>query len=283
MKTTFALTLLFSAAALAQDAGFAEPLAFNAVDGCEEGTANALPTGPVAAPYHEADVATGRRACPRTEVGLGGHGGIVLDTADFYGGIEAAGIVFGSYAFNRDTELFGTLEAYRYHYVVEATIETAVATLGQLTVGATHIAYRSGGLLLAPTVRVQLPTSFASNVRVLGGELGLAYNQRLLERLELHGYAGLDGSMGFLTPAAAYPRGGALLNFGAQFNATSYFGLALDLNGHFLRRSTLDYLAPAIALRFRIGRVGAELGLSRPIAGADRHFVTGVLRVGYRF
>lgn len=282
MRTSLLLVALFAAPAFAQEVLEERP-SFSSMRGCEDGSAEAIPTGPVAAPYHEADVATGRRACPRTEVGVGGQGGITLDTRNFYGGIEAAGVAFGSFALNKDTEVFGLIEAYRSHYVVEATIDQTTTSLGQLTVGATHIAYRSGDLLLAPSVRLQLPTSFASNVRVLGGEIGVAYNQRLLERLELHGYAGLDGSMGFLTPAAAYPRGGALLNFGAQYNVTSFFGVALDANGHFLRRAALDYLAPAVALRFRAGRVGIELGASKPIAGADRRFVTGLLKVGYRF
>lgn len=292
MKALCFVTLLCSTAVFAQqtpeqiaDAGVVTGTTLLYVDhACgRDSSAEALPTGPVAAPYHEADVATGRRACPRTEVGAGGHGGIIIDTPGFYGGIEAAATVFGSYALNNDTEVFGTLEAYRYHYVVEATIDTAVSSLGQLTVGGTRIVHRWGDRVLAPTVRLQLPTSFASNVRVIGGEIGLAYNERLFEKLQLHGYAGLDGSMGFLTPAAAYPRGGALVNFGAQLNVTSWFGLALDVNGHFLRRAALDYLAPALGLRFRFGRVGAELGLSRPLAGADRHLVTGLLRVGYRF
>src|SRR5262245_61507684 len=41
--------------------------------------------GPVASGFFDADFATGRRACPRTEMGLGLQGGAAIDLPNFYG------------------------------------------------------------------------------------------------------------------------------------------------------------------------------------------------------
>src|SRR5262249_20145400 len=61
------------------------------------GAAPALPAGPVGvAGFHEADLAQARRACPRTEVGLGMRAAAVIDTAAFYGSLDAQGVLFGS-------------------------------------------------------------------------------------------------------------------------------------------------------------------------------------------
>lgn len=260
----------------------AELPALSEVEGCEAGKAAGLFSGPVTYGFYEADVGTGRRACPRTEVGVGGRAQLVVDVPDFYGNIVGTALVFGSVAVDAKTEVFGTLEAYNYNWVQNASLQGSRGTLGQLTLGATRILYRQGSLLLAPSARVMLPTSLGTNARVLGAEVGVAYNQRLLAKLELHGYGGVDGSAG-ISAAPAYGKIGALLNFGAEWNFCSGFGVVVDANAHFARRAALDYLAPAVALRFRVGRVGAELGATVPAVGADRHDVAGGLKVAYRF
>jgi len=45
----------------------------------------------------------------------------------------------------------------------------------------------------------------------------------------------------------------------------------------------LDYVAPAIGLRFRAGEhFGAELGASVPLLGAERALAIGGLKLTYR-
>src|SRR5262245_52008340 len=50
-------------------------------------------SGPVVVGFFDADFATGRRACARTEVGLALQGGAAIDTPDFYGAISGGPLV----------------------------------------------------------------------------------------------------------------------------------------------------------------------------------------------
>ncbi|HEX8437096.1 hypothetical protein [Archangium sp.] len=259
------------------------PASARAEGACEQWIAPALAEGPVPFGFLSADVATGRRACPRTEVGLGVQGGAIVETANFYGAVTAAGLVSGSYALRPDLEVFATLEVPRFQFVQNATLTGTRLTLGQLTAGATYVALTRGALVVSPSVRLQLPTSFASpRTRTLGGELGAAVLYRPTPRFEVHGYAGADVSAG-LGAAAAMPRAGFLVNVGSEYALCSGFAAVLDANVHFGHRDVLDYVAPAIGLRFRAGEhFGAELGASLPLLGAERALAIGGLKLSYR-
>jgi hypothetical protein len=73
---------------------------------------------------------------------------------------------------------------------------------------------------------------------------------------------------------------GAELSAGAQLSPFDWGALVVDLTG----RLGMDhsYLAPLVALRFRIARVGIELGGTLPIVGNDRHDFIASLRLSYR-
>ncbi len=259
------------------------PASARAEGACEQWIAPALAEGPVPFGYLSADVATGRRACPRTEVGLGAQGGAIVETANFYGAVTVAGLVSGSYAVRPDLEVFATVEVPRFQFVQNATLTGTTLTLGQLTAGATYVALTRGAFVLSPSVRLQLPTSFASpRTRTMGGELGAAVLYRPTNRFEVHGYAGADVSAG-LGAAAALPRAGFLVNVGTEYALCSGFAAVLDANVHFGHRDVLDYVAPAIGLRFRAGEhFGAELGASLPLLGAERALAIGGLKLSYR-
>jgi hypothetical protein len=116
----------------------------------------------------------------------------------------------------------------------------------------------------------------------VGGEIGAAVLYRPQARFELHGYAGLDMSAG-LGAAASQPRAGFLVNVGSEYALFSGFAAVLDANVHFGHRAVLDYVAPALGLRFRVGEhFGAELGASLPLLGAERHMAIGGLKLTYR-
>ena len=138
------------------------PAAARAEGACEQWISPALAEGPVTFGFLSADVATGRRACPRTEVGLGLQGGAIVETANFYGAVTATGLLSGSFAVRPDLEVFATLEAPRFQYVQNATLTGTTLALGQLTAGATYVALAQGPLVVSPSARLQLPTSFAS-------------------------------------------------------------------------------------------------------------------------
>ncbi len=259
------------------------PTAARAEGGCEQWIAPALAEGPVPFGFLSADVATGRRACPRTEVGLGVQGGAIIETQNLYGAVTVAGLLSGSFAVRPDLEVFATLEAPRFQYVQNATLTGTTLHLGQLTVGGTYVALTRGPLVLSPSVRLQLPTSFASpRTRTVGGELGAAVLYRPTHRFEVHGYAGVDAALG-LGAADSLPRAGFLMNVGTEYALCSGFAAVLDANVHFGHRAVLDYVAPALGLRFRTGEhFGAELGASLPVLGAERALAIGGLKLTYR-
>jgi hypothetical protein len=259
------------------------PATARAEGGCEQWIAPALAEGPITFGFQSADVATGRRACPRTEVGLGVQGGAIIETANFYGAVTGAGLLSGSYAVRPDLEVFATLEALRFQFVQNATLTGTTLHLGQLTVGGTWMALTRGPFVLSPSARLQLPTSFASpRTRTVGAEVGAAMLYRPTNRFEVHGYAGVDASMG-LGAGPALPRAGFLMNVGTEYALCSGFAAVLDANVHFGHRAVLDYVAPALGLRFRAGEhFGAELGASLPLLGAERALAIGGLKLTYR-
>lgn len=249
-------------------------------EGCQKWIAPGLGEGPIALGLYEADTVTGRRACPRSEIGLGTRAGAVVDTADFYGAIALDGWLFGSYAHSSRLELFGTFEAVHYQYVQNATIKGAVTSVGQLTAGAAYLTLSNPGLLITTTVRAMLPTAmYTPNVRTLGLEAGESFSYRPGQKLELHAHLAGDLSLG-LSAANPFPRAGVLLNAGLQYSPWTRLGLVLDANG---RLGSTSYLAPAAALRMRLFEgLGAELGAMLPLWGTDRHDAVLGLRLGQR-
>jgi hypothetical protein len=252
-------------------------------EGCESGRASGLFEGPVQVAFYEADLGTGRRACGRTEVGVGTRLRALIDTPDFYGNIGLSALVYGSYALSPRTEFFGTLEAYDFQFVQNATLQGTAGALGGLTAGATHQVWRYDGRgVLAATARLLLPTSLASTTRTLGGEVGAAWSHRQTERLRFHGSAGVDVTAA-LGPVEPLPRVGVHLLGGAEYFVCSGFSAVLDAQAHFGRRALLDALAPALALRARLWRgLGLELAGTLPLAGAERTDASLGLRLAWR-
>jgi hypothetical protein len=146
--------------------------------GCAAREANGLGEGPVALGYAEADVATGRRACPRTELGIGGRFGAIIDTPDFYGALNVQGVVFGSYALRDTTELFATLEAVSFTFAQNAVLTSTQITLGNMTAGATQVLIEQGHFVGGVSARILLPTSFEiPGARLLGGHVVPAWGK----------------------------------------------------------------------------------------------------------
>ncbi|MFO0600159.1 MAG: hypothetical protein U0228_32925 [Myxococcaceae bacterium] len=252
---------------------------FDQARDCARWRAEGLGEGPIALGYAEADLATGRRACPRTELGIGGRFGATIDTPDFYGALAAQGVIFGSYALRDTTELFGTLEVITFNFAQNAVLTSTSLTLGHLTAGATQVLFRGDTVVAAVTGRVLLPTSFEiPGARLLGGELGANLSWRPSRWLEVHGALGgnLTGAVG---RGPALVRGTALLLGGAQLSPFDWGALVVDLSG---RLGPVSSFAPTFALRFKIARLGIELAGTLPLAGTDRHDFIAGLRLNWR-
>lgn len=275
---TLALSLLISTAALAQEVS--QPVVELPRGGCVATEARGLPEGPLAMGYVEADLASGRRACPRNEVGLGVRGLGIIDTPAFYGDVGAKGALFGSWAVRPTTELFATLEAVSFGFTQNATLTKTEITLGHMTAGVAQVLYDTEKLSGALTGRVLLPTSFEiPGVRLVGAELGHTVSWRPKTWLEVHGAASINLTAG-LGAARSDPRVGALGVVGAMWQPTSWFGLVLDVSG---RAGRVSYLAPTLGARFRISSFGLELAGSLPVVGNDRHDFVASARFSWRF
>jgi len=271
MRYTRTLWALIAALALAKGAGAAEVEKQAEPPGpgsCSGVAGPGLFDGPVALGFFSADFGTARRACPRSEVGLGLLAGATIDNPDFYGTLSGGALLYGSYTLSPALEVFGALEAVKLQYVQNASLKGTTAALGQATVGASYTLLRQGRWLVAPSGRVMLPTDFSMpNVRTVGLELGGAASYQVNGNLELHGYLGGDLSAG-LSAAGALPRPGLLASAGVQYAFASWIGVALDLDAH---AGDSAYLAPALALRVALARaVGLEVGGTLPLLGTIR-------------
>lgn len=280
-RSIIAVGMLAAQIAFAQQVTAPVPaeVAAKASGACAEWIAPGLQEGPVAMGFYEADTTSGRRVCPRTEVSLGGRLNATVDTPDFRGAIGASALLSASWAQTPERELFFTVEAFHYGWVQNAVIQATDMGLGQLTAGASQIVARGNDWATATSARLMLPTSTISNVPVLGLELGQALTWRMGEKLELHGWAGVDGSAAVF--AAPQPRFGALLTVGVQYSPFTRFAVVLDVNGRW--GGYASYVAPALALRFRATRsLGLELAASRPVVGTDRPNAVVGLRLAWR-
>jgi|CXWL01.1.fsa_nt_gi hypothetical protein len=238
----------------------------------------ALPHAPAWVGLGDADFGTGRRVCPLTEVGLGVGGGAIIDTPNYYGHIGVAGVLFGSYALNRKTELFGTLEMVQFNFVQNSALKQTSLNLGNLTVGATRQLYASRRGTGGATARLLLPTSFGvSNARLIGAELGHLYSFSPTDWGEVHTYLGVDFTAG-LSAGPSQPRIGVTGTAGFQFSPASWFAVVVDVMGRYGAHTALS---PSLALRFRIVRVAIDLSLTKPVLGSDRHLALAGLRASW--
>lgn len=270
---------------------------------CQIAPSRALAEGPVVLGFFSSDQATPRRACPRTELGLQVGGDAEIDIPLFRALMGGGATLFGSYALSDRLEVFGTFEVFRMTYSQNASLSVLAPGIGSLSGGATLVAYESDRNVLSVTGRLQLPTaSTAINARSMILEAGALFSRRFGPGFSAHGFAGLD--FGFaITPAEPGPRLGLLTGAGLVWSPTAFLSVAFDLQAHFGHRAgrggasgreaaPLDYLAPALAVRFAASEaLGFELALGTHLLG-DRAIRTSpglvtesglMLRGHYRF
>lgn len=248
---------------------------------CSQWKAPGLMEGPVFLSYAAADLGVGRRACARSEIGIGLNFGAIIDTPNFYGNLGIQGVLYGAFAINPKTELFAAFDVIDSQYVVNASLSGTQVTVGNLTVGASRQVYETHLLAGAITARLLLPT--ASNipgVRVGGAEVGHNVSLRAASFLEVHGWVGVGFNTALFSPAQSLVRGTFSALVGVQLSPVSWFSLVVDLAGGLTTRT---YFAPLVALRFRVFALGIELAASRPLAGDDRHDFLVAARIAFRF
>lgn len=285
-RSTTTLLVLVLGFALA-DAARATPC-----DATDEG----LFLGPIATTTLDGDHASARRACPRTEVGLGTSLQGTLEpekygldlTIQVASGspifIRGAGRVFGSLAIGDRLELFGSFEPLYARYLISGYQASYIGP-GHSTLGATFVAYADDVIVLSVTQSATLPSAFGlyKNAWPFAFDSGLTTTFSPIDVLHLH--AQLSGVASFAyTMAESDPRVGVMGLAGGELLLFEWASLVVDLYGLALYRAPLDNVAIQAAARAKIfAGLGVEASISLPLHGADRNLFVQRLSLAYRF
>lgn len=246
---------------------------------CDEGP---LGAGPLAISAGDGQLGLVRRACVRSEVAVNGRGAAIVDTPHFYGNVAAAGEVSASWLLGDRLEVFGDVSAAQVRYLVNATLAKTQVTLGGASAGATYVALDRPGLTVAAFARAHLPTSLESgNARVIGLEPGVTATGALGHGLVWNaGLAlALDGALSS-GPAETELLASPVASLAWQ--PARYFAAQLELAAHASTLYGFEQATAGLALRTGYRRVGVELDVVVPLAGAFRYLAGGGLRLAYR-
>lgn len=239
--------------------------------------------GPVSVGFQDGDLGVARRVCGRTEAALAAGGLAIVETENFYGHIVAGGTLEGSLAVSERTEVFTTVEAFRYDSVI-TPIAATYAGFGHVGIGATHRFVDADNVAVGLHGRGVFPTAVGlyRNAFPIGLDVGVGAAWAPLSTFRVHGDVTALGSAA-VSRGPAGPRGGARVTAGVEWQPARPFAVVADLNAGFGYAAPVDHVAAAIALRAGIGkRVGVELGATLPLAGRERTLAAGELRVGMR-
>ncbi len=249
---------------------------------CEADTTG-IATGPVPVGFYDGDLGVPRRVCARSEVSLAPGGLAVVDTANFYGHIVAGGTLGGSWAPTRRTEVYASVEAFRYDSVI-TPIPATYMGFGHVGVGVTQRLWDDDSAAIAVHGRVVAPTAVGlyRNAWPVALDVGVAGLWTPAPAWSLHAdIAGLGSAA--VSHGPAFPRAGARVMVGAAWQPVKPFAMVLDLASGFGYTAPVDHVAGSLGLRVGLGeRVGIELGASVPFVGRERSLAAGELRVDVR-
>lgn len=245
------------------------------------------PTGPASIDLRPAGFGSVADPCPRTEVGVRGGGGLLVDQDDFYGRLQAFGSVDLRLRIGRGAELYGRMEPVRYDQVV-APVSVDTTEMGASTLGLRARLENDGSLVISAHGQMLLPTRPGVNTRQAGVDVGLTA-ARSTPHGDLHGGAVVLGQVS-LGSGGGNERVALAARFGATRHLSERTSVVLDLPVSIGFAGGLDHLGLAGAVRMGWGRASAagargpfaELAAFTPVLGDDRRLVAGNLRIGYR-
>jgi hypothetical protein len=261
-----------------------------------DATEGGLFLGPVGSTTLDGDHAVGRRACPRTEVGIGTalqgtlepeKYGLDLTIQVASGSpifIRGAGRVFGSFALSRRLELFASFEPVYARYLISGYQASYIGP-GHSTLGATIVAYEDDVIVLSVTQSATLPSAFGlyKNAWPFAFDSGVTMTFAPLDVLHLHGQLSGIASIAY-TVANPDPKVGVMALAGGELLLFDWASLVVDLYSVALYRAPLDNVAVQGALRAKIfAGLGVEASLMVPLHGADRNLFVQRLSLAYRF
>jgi hypothetical protein len=229
--------------------------------------ARGLLMGPLQVGQHEGELGLAHRACAASEVVLQGEANAVVDPADFYGQLRGVARLSGSYAMGDSTELFGSLELYRYQTVI-SSVSAEVAGLGHLSLGGMHQFWGRNELSLAAVGRLVLPTATGvyRHAWPIGLDVGVAAERALGKRWRLHGQLGLLASTA-VSDVDNQPRLGLTATAGGGWQALSWLAILGELHATSSYTAALDVFAVGLGVRMGGERLRAELSTLVPVVG----------------
>lgn len=244
----------------------------------------ARPDGPLPAGFHRGDHGVARRACPRTEAGIGLGGRAVVEPQNFYANLVGHLRVDGSIEIAPRLELFGALELLEAQQVI-SSFRAGHLGLGNTSLGATWLFHESDEVGLAAFGRATLPTALGLYQRAfpVGGDIGVTGVVVPIEPIRLRA-AAFGTSALTLGGGAPTPRAGFAGQIGMDVAPWHWLALSAELNGAALYAAPLDHAALGLGARFAIWEgLGAEIGAVVPLAGRERNLATAIARVSWRF
>jgi hypothetical protein len=238
---------------------------------------------PAALTFADGPLPAARRACPRSELALGGAAIVIAEPEEFYGNLRAAATLAAAWALDSETELFAAIEVLRYQTVI-SSLDAETFGLGHLALGGTRrIWTEQPATTLALTAHATLPTAvdLYEETCPFALDLGLTGTTRISADLELHAYAGTAATIG-AGSGPADPRAALILDAGAAYRPWTWLALVLDLQGAAGARAVLDHAALGAGMRFRVaGGFRIDLLLTAPLAGDERALASAYLGVAY--
>lgn len=262
-------------------AGLLSSKAADAYSPCDS---RSLADGPLPIGFSQRDFGLVRRACPRTEVGLGLEADAIVENENFYGNVRTALRLDASVQPVGPLELFVTVEPLFYQVVIQSFRDDHLG-LGDTSFGATLLAFARDRFALSLMARGTVPTAigYYEHSFPAGLDGGVLLLVEPIAALRLH--AGLLAGTRFaFTKADPDPRGALVGNGGLDLVVADWLSVVLDLNGQALERGGLDHLSAALGLRAAPWeKLSIELGANVPFAGNERSLGAFLLRGSYRF
>lgn len=240
--------------------------------------------GPVEAGLVDGDLGAAHRMCPRTSVGLAPTAYAIIEPENLYGRIVATATLSGSLALSDRTELYATVEGFRYDMLIAAISASGMGP-GYTGLGASWRFAQGDRWGLALQGKAVLPTAVTLDRHgaPLGLDVGVHGAWSFGDKLVVHG--ALVPNFGLAVGGGPlFPRFGVNLDVGAEWRAFPRFGLVLDSVSAFGRTDVLDYTGVGVGFR---GGVGEHFGLSFearvPLAGRERALTSADIRADWRF
>jgi hypothetical protein len=242
-----------------------------------------------------------RRSEPRTEVALSLGASVVdvparvtpLGTIPYRNGLQRGAVELeGSWSPAPRWEVFATVNAMAFRWMVLGGTEQRQVTFGSTTAGTTWVPVSlPGGRLDAGIfLRVLAPTSQEVNgVHVWGVQQGLTFRGVATRWLAWFGGASFRvtqtwGSIptGGTTRSADQTQTGVSGMLGLAFVPAAWLRVVTQCSGNLPFVTGSEQLSPGLAFRFVNGPFGAELGASIPVLGQGGTF-NSMARVSWRF